>query len=121
MRSRLVFAFIASAILGGCDGSIPTAPPRCTTVTVFATEQWYMQRSEPEREFSGELEFRNTPSTPNGRDHRFFLANTPVYSGGTTSEAIFSDAAGAAITIRGKTVDVGFGPEIWSAALTSCR
>lgn len=122
MGSRMMFAVIASAILCGCDGSsIPTAPPRCTTVTVFATEQWYLQRPEPEREFSGQLEFRNVPATPNGRDHRYFLANTPVYSGGTTSEAIFSDAAGAAITIRGKTVDVGFGPEIWSAALTSCR
>src|SRR5688500_251817 len=83
MGSRVMFAVIASAILCGCDGSsIPTAPPRCTTVTVFATEQWYMQRPEPEREFSGQLEFRNAPATPNGRDHRYFLANTAVYSGG---------------------------------------
>jgi len=108
----------------GCTGSSPTAPAplqQCRTLQVFGEEAYYIARTESEQEFRGALEFRNVPATPNGRDHRYFLTNIPVYSGGFHTEPVFANAAGGDVTIRGKLVDVGFGPEIWAATLSACK
>ena len=109
----------AIAVAAAC--SSPTRPPACFTKTVFESQSYYVDRAESERTFSGPLEFRNTPATPNGRDHRFFLNGMAVYSGGFTTQPIFEAAIGTRVEIRGKVVDVGFGPEIWAAAVTTCR
>src|SRR5687767_11715447 len=95
-----------SLFLAACgDRTSPTDPSqRCGTLTVFSAEAYYSERPEPEREFSGTLLFRDLPSTPNGRDHRYFLNGTAVYSGGFMSEPIFRAAAGSDVTIRGKLV-----------------
>lgn len=110
-------------VFGAACGKVrsPTQPAACTTSQVFAQQIYYSERVETEREFRGTLEWRNTPSTPNGRDHRYFLNGTPVYSGGTVTEPIFKSAVGAEVVIRGKLVDVGYGVEIWAGQLTSCR
>ncbi len=108
--------------LGACSGHHnPTEPLHCTTSTVFGGDASYLERTEAERELSGRLEFRDVAPTPNGRDYHYFLNNTPVYSGGPATEPIFKAAAGSSVIIQGKLVDVGFGPEIWAAKLTSCR
>lgn len=110
-------------LLGAACGAVqsPTQPAVCRTSVVFAREPYYAERTEAERDFSGTLERRDTPSTPNGRDHRYFLNGTPVYSGGNFSEPAFQAAVGSSVVIRGKLVDVGYGAEIWTASLTSCR
>lgn len=106
----------------GCAGS-PTAPaaPRCTTTSVFARESFYLERAESERDFQGTLEHRDVPSTPSGRDHRYFLGGVPVYSGGTTTEPAFRSAIGTTVVIRGKLVSFTHGQEIWTASMTVCR
>ncbi|HEU4886385.1 MAG TPA: hypothetical protein VFV49_00755 [Thermoanaerobaculia bacterium] len=88
---------------------------------IFEQEAFYTARPEPEQEFRGNLEFRNVPPTPNGRDHRYFMTGTPVYSGGSTTEALFANTASNDVIIRGKLVDIGYGSEIWAATLSSCR
>ncbi|HEV3484188.1 MAG TPA: hypothetical protein VG106_02195 [Vicinamibacterales bacterium] len=103
------------ALLIGCAGR-----PACSTTEVFGAEAFYLERAEPEQDFRGTLVFRDVPSTPAGRDHRFFLGDLPVYSGGFTTEPAFRNAAGATVTIRGKLVNFSHGPEIWAARLTSC-
>ncbi len=119
MRHALLLAFI---VLLGCGGRrSPTEPLHCSTTTVFAAERFYLERSEPETESSGRLERRDVSTTPNGRDHHYFLNNTAVYSGGPETEPVFKAAAGSNVIIHGKLVDVGFGPEIWTARITSCR
>ena len=121
---RLFAPLAMLLLLIGCDGSSPTAPAplqQCRTLQVFGEEAYYTARTEPEQEFRGPLEFRNVAATPNGRDHRYFLTNTPVYSGGFYTEPIFANAAGSDVTIRGKLVDVGFGAEIWAGTLTACK
>ena len=119
-RPRLASVLPTLLLLIGCAGS-PTAPPTCRTVLIFGQEDFYTARTETEQDFRGSLEFRNVLPTPNGRDHRYFMAGTPVYSGGATTEARFADIAGTDVTIRGKLVDVGYGPEIWAATMSSCR
>src|SRR5688572_15570097 len=116
---RLITYLTALLLLIGCNGS-PTAPPTCRTVLIFEQEAFYTARTEHEQEFRGSLEFRDVLPTPNGRDHRYFVAGIPVYSGGSTTAALFANTAGGDVTIRGKLVDVGYGPEIWAATLSSC-
>lgn len=114
--------WVLCLLLGACGGHrAPTEPPHCATSTVFAGDASYTERTEAEREFSGRLEFRDVAPAPNGRDHHYFLNNTPVYSGGPATEPIFKAAAGSSVIIQGKLVEAGFGPEIWAAKLTSCR
>lgn len=114
---------ISVLAFGAACGAVqsPTQPAPCRASVVFAQEAYYSERVEIERDFRGTLEWRDTPSTPNGRDHRYFLNGTPVYSGGIFTEPTFKAAVGSEVVIRGKLVDVGYGPEIWTAALTSCR
>jgi hypothetical protein len=57
----------------------------------------------------------------NGRGYRYFINNMPVYSGAVRTQPVLQDAVGARIEIRGKIVDLGSGPEIWTATLTACR
>lgn len=128
MAHRIAIIAVASSlsmVLAGCGGS-PTEPQtvatqRCSTTAIFAQEPFYADRGEPEQEFRGTLVFRDRPATPNGRDHRYFLQDVPVYSGGFTTEPTLKSAAGTTVTIRGKLVNVLDGPEIWPATLTSCR
>jgi hypothetical protein len=117
---RLITYLTALLLLIDCAGS-PTAPPTCRTVLIFGQESFYTARTEHEQDFRGSLEFRNVLPTPNGRDHRYFVADVPVYSGGSIAEALFAETAGNDVTIHGKLVDVGYGPEIWAATLSSCR
>ena len=117
-----LFTIVLFVLVANCSGRRdPTEPLRCHTSTVFAAEAFYTERPEAETEFSGRLERRDVLPTPNGRDHQYFLNGTAVYSGGTSTEPIFQTAAGSSVIIRGKVVDVGYGPEIWSATITSCR
>lgn len=123
LMPRLLASLTTLLLLIGCNES-PTAPlaaQPCRPVQIFGQESFYVARTEPEQEFRGSLEFRNVPSTPNGRDHRYFLTNVPVYSGGSATEAQFADTVGDDVTIRGKLVDVGFGAEIWAGTLSACR
>ena len=116
---RVLVLCAATAVSAAC--SSPTQPRSCSTKTVFEAQSYYIERLEPETTFSGPLEFRDMPATPNGRDHRYFLNGVAVYSGGFATEPIFKAATGQRVEIRGKVVDVGFGPEIWTAALTACQ
>jgi hypothetical protein len=115
---RLAAVLWMTFVVSACGS--PTAPESCHSVTVFASEPFYLASAEPEQSFSGQLEWRNTLPTPNGRDHQFFLNGTPVYSGGAT-EPKFQAAIGAHVTIQGKVLNLGYGPEIWPATLTVCR
>lgn len=122
--SLLRFARRAAVVLPlvgllACNSG-PTVPQPCVTTEIFAGEQFYAERTEPEQDFRGTLVFRDVASTPSGRDHRYFLNDMPVYSGGLATEPIFKATAGTAITARGKLVNFTHGQEIWLASLTSC-
>ncbi|HEX2061082.1 MAG TPA: hypothetical protein VHK90_10100, partial [Thermoanaerobaculia bacterium] len=119
MFPRSLMLALLFVLLVNCNGS-PTSPdvsarPACRTTEVFARESFYAERAEAEAEFRGVLEFRDVPSTPNGRDHRYFLNGVPVYSGGVEIERAFKAAAGTEVTVRGKLVDFTHGREIWAA------
>jgi hypothetical protein len=123
--SILALPLLSFLSLIGCHGN-PTEPrsvvsPACTTTSVFAGQAFYGERSEVEQEFSGVLEFRDLPATPNGRDHRYFLNGTAVYSGGLDTQSAFQNAAGTTVVVRGKLVQFTHGPEIWASTVKSCR
>ena len=120
-RYRSLAAVLALLAFSASTCGTPTVRATCAAKNVFAEEPFYASRAEPEQIVAGTLEWRNTPATPNGRDHRYFIDNVPVYSGGATTEPLFKEAAGATVEIRGKVVDAGFGPDIWVATLTACR
>src|SRR5260370_37270772 len=78
--------------LASC-GRTATEPEDCTSSVIFQGESFYLQRTEPEQQFEGTLEFRNSGSVPpNQRDHHFFLNGTPVYSGGFPTAPTFPNA-----------------------------
>lgn len=113
------FLFIALPLFVSCSGS-PTAPPfppsGCVrTAVVYSGQSFYTDRPELETEFSGRLIKKCDPPTPNGRNHCFFLGDLPVSTGGRSDT--LDEFVGSAITIRGKQVDIEYGPEIWPAAV----
>lgn len=121
-RVAVLTCALAPLFLGfNCHSTPDPTQPHCTSAAVFEHQTFYVERPEPEREFRGVLELRNVLATPNGRDHRFFLGDVPVYSGGTQTQRTLDGASGASTIIRGKLVRFTHGLEIWPASVTVCR
>jgi hypothetical protein len=87
---------------------------------IFADKAWYLERPEPEEQFSGILEPVTPPSDPAGRPAlSFILRNTrvgdlPVYAAG--KERVLGEFAGRPILVCGKRIDFqrpGFEVELW--------
>jgi hypothetical protein len=85
------------------------------TADIFESQGFYAERSEAEQTWTGVLARRQAGSTPAGRDYEFWLQTTPIYSG--TKGDAFMPCLNQPVEIRGKLVDVGYGPEIWPATI----
>ena len=91
---------------------------------IFANENWYRERPEPEQEQTGVLERRKPATGPNSRS-----ALRYNFRAGKRSLAVYAPGAdrlgrlvGMPITALGKVVDLrseGFGVEFWIASIRS--
>ena len=90
---------------------------------IFALEDWYRVRPEPEQEWRGILRKRDAPITPAGRTALRYIFITgeqqlPVYVANIDRQfASFTDVP---VLVRGKVIDLsneGFGEELWVASI----
>ena len=90
---------------------------------IFAREDWYRMRPEPEQEWRGILRKRDAPISPAGRTALRYTLITdeqqlPVYV--ANSERQFASYADALIHVRGKLIDLsneGLGQELWVGSI----
>jgi hypothetical protein len=86
---------------------------------VFAGEEWYRERPEPEEQFAGTLEPVTLPSGPAGRPALSYILRTgdedlPVYAAGAAP--LLGSLVGHQVIVLGKRIDFtlsGFGMELW--------
>jgi hypothetical protein len=113
-----------SLAVGWCD--------HATTVhndwqTLYANEEWYRSRAEPERTWQGRLETKKTVEGPNSRTAvRFALITTneslSIYA--PTHNNGLRRFVGRQVRIRGKLVDLsgeGYGKELWPGFIAPGR
>jgi hypothetical protein len=113
---RLALLAVSVPCLGGCgDGCESAGVCDLGSVTIFAGVPFYEERGEAEVVVRGMLEERVVGVSPDGRDLPFWLGDRPVYAEGEESRV--RPYVGQIIGVRGKVVDVGFGQEIWPAAI----
>jgi len=77
------------------------------TQRIFASEPWYLERSEPEEQFTGFLEPVMSPSGPAGRPALSYVLHThrgdlPVYAAGV--EEFLKSLVGLPVIVRGKRI-----------------
>ncbi|HET8678757.1 MAG TPA: hypothetical protein VFM39_01465 [bacterium] len=92
---------------------------------VFASRDWYRERPEPERAYSGKLHERRVPVGPGDRAGLDYVlisdtAEIPVYSAGASH--LLQGFVGTMVRARGKLVDLtgeGSGKELWCATIES--
>lgn len=90
---------------------------------VFATRDWYRERPEPERTYSGELRERRVPLGPGDRGGLDYILvsdaqEIPVYSAGASD--LLRNFVGATVRARGKLIDLtreGGGKELWCGTI----
>lgn len=101
-------------------------------VVIYANEDWYRDRAEPERQWTGVLEKRDPDPGPSGRPAlRFMLKSDerslPVYAAGVVEKlAPFTGkgVTGKGVLARAKLVDLrseGYGLELWIGTLRTAR
>ena len=61
------------------------------------------------------------PPSPGGRDLCYALDSVPLYAESPAARAVIDPLVGSPVSVLGKLVDVGFGPEIWPGSVTACR
>src|SRR5262245_37556120 len=111
------------SILAVAASSPGAAPPEASVI--FAGEEWYRSRTEPERAWNGTLRRREVIAGPNARTAlRYSLvadgAAIAVYAPTDRLEP-FIDGA---VRIHGKLVDLsreGFGWELWPGSVVRLR
>ena len=120
MRIDSMFTAAALAVCVGCGQ--PDVPDMAMT-PIYAEEDWYRARPEPEERWLGVLRQRDVvvgPATRLGLDDELDTGpvRLPVYSAGPgTGLATF---VGREVVINGKLVDLsneGFARELWIGAL----
>lgn len=93
------------------------------TTDIFAAEDWYRERPEPEAEWRGVLRERRPVIGPANRTALFYALVTTdeelaVYAAGSPQK--FTPYLDQPVVVRGKRVDLGaegFGPELWAASI----
>jgi hypothetical protein len=86
-------------------------------VPVFADEIWYREYEGSEQRFTGPLAFIRPQAMAGGRYRAFNVGETAVYGGGDESIDLMKAWVGKSVTIQGKLVDLGFGPEVWPGTI----
>jgi hypothetical protein len=107
----LLGALCASSCQDSCP--VPTTP-------VFASFPFYQQRREVEEDMRGVVGKPCPSITLGGRGLCFAFEGTPLYAEGPEARAIFEPLVGKRVSLRGKRVDIGSGPEIWPALVSEC-
>ncbi len=93
-----------------------------TAIVVFADQDWYRSRTEPERVWTGRFEKNPEPSGQlNTRSRPFVLESGGdkllVYAAAV--DQLLAPLVGRQVEGRGKVVDIGFGPELWLATIAA--
>lgn len=105
---------------GNCGG---TGTAQVEMTEIYAANDWYQERQEPEREWRGEFHRRDEPEGPGSRGGLAYVLITsdreiPVYAAGVREK--LAAFVGERVIARGKLVDLsaeGFGPELWIGAI----
>ena len=113
---------ITMAFFGGCQGS-GAGEPANAAVEIFAAQEWYRARPEPEEEWEGVLEKLDPAIGPAGRTTLTFALRTgerklPIYAAGVQDR--LAPYAGRSVLVKGKLVDLsseGLGKELWVATI----
>jgi hypothetical protein len=111
----------ASADAPTDDGPVVDAfeLPECRgeRVELFRDKDWYMTSTEPVLDTIGTFHHIPTAASPGGRDYQFFLDDLPFYHGALVNEERLIPLDGRRVLATGKTVDIGYGPELWSESI----
>ncbi len=86
-------------------------------VPVFAEKAWYKEYEGSEQSFTGPLTFIRPQAMAGGRYRAFNVGETAVYGGPPETIDLMQAWVGKTVTIQGKLVDLGFGPEIWPGTI----
>jgi hypothetical protein len=118
MSPRIAAVALLIALAAGCHES-PTEPQGCVPLTVFASQPAYEARPEAEADFRGTVHknYVSCEHVSPGRSLCLSLDRFPMLYPSSSS---FDAYIGQEVIVRGKMVDVGFGPEIWPASIR-CR
>jgi hypothetical protein len=92
-------------------------------VEIYAREGWYLERSEPEESWRGDLRRQDVPAGPAARTALSFALVTrdrelSIYA--ASVEADLTPFVGRRVVAEGKLVDLtteGYGPELWLASI----
>ena len=98
-----------------------TAAALLPSVKIYAAEDWYRARSEPEQAWQGLLVERSEAVGPNTRPSLLFAlvmdsGELPIYAANVADR--LGPYVGRRVVADGKRVDPGgFGPELWIGAI----
>ena len=94
---------------------------------IFALEDWYRTRPEPEQEWRGILRERDAPISPAGRTalrYTFISGSQQLLVYVANSERQFAPYVDVPVLVRGKLVDLsseGLGDELWIGSIESSQ
>ena len=125
MAIQLVAHVMLPIVVAACvaQASPPQRPGTPVMSDVYGAMEWYRERPEPEQQFQGVLQTRETPVGPAGRGAlRYELMTSAeslaVYAPGDGRE--LKPYVGRQVVVRAKLIDLsseGFGPELWIACI----
>ncbi len=84
----------------------------CAAVAVLANDAAYRARPEPEQEFTGLVRYLEGTGGPGGRYLPYRLDDVPLYVP-PGMNAYVKPFVGQSVLVVGKSVNVGFGGEVW--------
>jgi len=92
---------------------------------VYGRSDWYSQRAEPERTWTGVLQRREPPVGPDVRTaltYTFVTTESEIDVYAAHADEILAPLVGLRVVARGKLVDLsneGYGAELWVASIDS--
>lgn len=100
---------------------------QASPVVIYAEEDWYRDRAEPEQQWSGILRKREPDPGPSARQALLFTLESGdrrllIYAAGVTAK--LAPFSGRRVTARAKLVDLrseGYGLELWIATIQTAR
>ena len=108
-------------VLWGCAApeQRPERPEACDRgeVAVFAGIDWYDHQEADEQTVAGRFVFHPPRDMAGGRYRAYSCGDRAVYGGGPETTELMQAWDDLDVVIRGKIVDLGFGPELWPATI----
>ncbi len=116
--TRAAAAVAASILAGGCAVTPENVCGR-GEVEILERVDWYRgMDSLPVRTFTGTLGLAPPAPAAGGRAYAFTLDGVNVFVTGTRLVDLMQKWVGRRVVIRGRTTNVGSGPEIWPGTIS---